>query len=94
LSAQTLHIRAASTPRPEEGNTITAKDLPDYLRHSVEYVDGTDGKSIRKTERSAVVSVLREFRGDRRLAARRFGISEAILYRRLKEHGITSGDPR
>jgi DNA-binding NtrC family response regulator len=75
-------------------NTITARDLPDYLRYGVEYADETDGTSIRDLERAAIVSALQELRGNRRLASRRLGISEATLYRRLKEYGITSDEPR
>jgi DNA-binding NtrC family response regulator len=75
-------------------NSVTPKDLPDYLRSRVEYEGGTDGKSIRDMEREAIVTALREFRGNRRLTARRLGISEATLYRRLKEYGITSDRPQ
>lgn len=74
-------------------NRITVRDLPDYLRNGINArIPSQSEQSIRELERSAIVSTLRELDGNRRLAARRLGISEATLYRRIKEFGISGDD--
>jgi len=70
---------------------VTTKDLPDYLLNSVESAYCSESEtSIRGIERTTIVTTLRELDGNRRLTARRLGISEATLYRRLKEYGISA----
>lgn len=72
---------------------VTARDLPDYLRTSVESENGDDsGQSIRSMERVKIVETLHDLDGNRRLTAKRLGISEATLYRRLKEYGISTDE--
>jgi len=70
---------------------VTVEALPNYIRASVESVDGgSSGRSIRSLERVMIAETLHDLGGNRRLTARRPGISEATLYRRLREYGLSA----
>jgi two-component system response regulator HydG len=55
--------------------------------------EGTPSKvlSIAELEKQAILSTLRQLRGDKLLAARLLGIGKTTLYRKLKEYGIGEG---
>ena len=46
------------------------------------------GMRMADVERAAIEAALRETRGNRRQAARKLGIAERTLYRRIKDHGL------
>jgi DNA-binding NtrC family response regulator len=53
-----------------------------------------DGRilSIADRERHAIVETIRQFRGDKLMAARVLGIGKTTLYRKLKEYGIAASE--
>jgi DNA-binding NtrC family response regulator len=76
-----------------DGACVSAGDLPAYLHIANEASQGAESeRSIKGLERTAIASALRELEGNRRLTARRLGISEATLYRRLKDYGLSTED--
>ncbi|MFZ4440623.1 MAG: sigma-54-dependent transcriptional regulator [Syntrophales bacterium] len=67
---------------------ITLGDLPELIRRPVkEPPVATDG-SLQDREREAILEVLTQCDGNRRLAAQRLGISKRTLQYRLKEYGL------
>ena len=67
---------------------ITLGDLPELIRRPVkEPPVATDG-SLQDREREAILEVLTQCDGNRRLAAERLGISKRTLQYRLKEYGL------
>jgi transcriptional regulator with PAS, ATPase and Fis domain len=75
-----------------EGRTIKAHDLPEYLKQQA--AAGTiirpvgDGhgslkEALEKMEQQWIQSALNEANGDKRLAARRLGLSKSALYAKL-----------
>jgi DNA-binding NtrC family response regulator len=47
--------------------------------------------SIAEMEKEAILSTIRQLKGDKLMAARLLGIGKTTLYRKLKEYGITDG---
>ena len=67
---------------------ITLGDLPELIRRPVKEPSvATDG-SLQDREREAILEVLTQCDGNRRLAAERLGISKRTLQYRLKEYGL------
>ncbi len=67
---------------------ITLSDLPELIRRPVKPPSvATDG-SLQDREREAILEVLAQCDGNRRLAAERLGISKRTLQYRLKEYGV------
>lgn len=69
---------------------ITLSDLPEIIRRPVKQPSVTDG-SLEDREREAILEVLAQCDGNRRLAAERLGISKRTLQYRLKEYGLVDG---
>jgi DNA-binding NtrC family response regulator len=51
-----------------------------------------ESRDLRSTERELIEAILSETGGNRREAARRLGISERTLYRRLRQYQEANGD--
>ena len=67
---------------------ITTGDLPELVRRPVKEPSvATDG-SLPEVERAAILEVLAQCDGNRRLAAERLGISKRTLQYRLKAYGL------
>jgi len=67
---------------------ITLSDLPELIRRPVKPPSVTTDGSLRDRERGAIMEVLAQCEGNRRLAAERLGISKRTLQYRLKEYGL------
>jgi two-component system response regulator HydG len=61
--------------RTDAGRTQTAELEPQVL-------------SIAEMEKNAILSTIRQLRGDKLMAARLLGIGKTTLYRKLKEYGL------
>ena len=70
-----------------QGDEIRLVDLPEALRAPSGDEPPADG-TISSYERRAIVEALKKAGGNRRLAARTLRISEATLYRRIRQMGI------
>ena len=57
----------------------------EQLSESVVY---RDGMTMAEVERATIEAALRETRGKRRRAAKKLGIGERTLYRKIKEYGL------
>lgn len=77
-----------------ENGVITEDDLPPELaprtatEASRSAPDAGEGRALDVVERDHIQAVLRECRGNKRLAAERLGISRSTLYEKLKESSI------
>ena len=67
---------------------ITLSDLPELIRRPVKQPSVTTEASLQDLEREAILEVLAQCDGNRRLAAERLGISKRTLQYRLKEYGL------
>ncbi len=67
---------------------ITLSDLPELIRRPVKPSLVTADGSLHDREREAIIEVLAQCGGNRRLAAERLGISKRTLQYRLKEYGL------
>ncbi len=67
---------------------ITLSDLPELIRRPVKQSSVTTDGSLQDREREAILEVLEQCNGNRRLAAERLGISKRTLQYRLKEYGV------
>ena len=67
---------------------ITLSDLPELIRRPVKRPSVTTDGSLQDLEREAILEVLAQCDGNRRLAAERLGISKRTLQYRLKEYGL------
>jgi DNA-binding NtrC family response regulator len=67
---------------------ITLSDLPELIRRPVRQPSATTDGSLQDREREAILEVLAQCGGNRRLAAERLGISKRTLQYRLKEYGL------
>ena len=70
---------------------ITLSDLPELIRRPVKRPSVTTDGSLQDLEREAILEVLAQCGGNRRLAAERLGISKRTLQYRLKEYGLEEG---
>jgi DNA-binding NtrC family response regulator len=82
-----------------EGRTIKADDLPEYLkqqaaaRTTIRPVGDGHGslkEALEKMEQQWIQSALIEANGDKRLAARRLGLSKSALYAKLDKMKLDS----
>jgi len=48
---------------------------------------------LAELEKQAILSTIRQLKGDKLLAARLLGIGKTTLYRKLKEYGLSEGSP-
>jgi DNA-binding NtrC family response regulator len=67
---------------------ISPGDLPEPIRRPVKKTLVPTGDSLHDREREAILEVLTQCGGNRRLAAERLGISKRTLQYRLKEYGL------
>jgi DNA-binding NtrC family response regulator len=67
---------------------ITLSDLPELICRPVKPLSVTTDGSLHDREREAILEVLAQCDGNRRLAAERLGISKRTLQYRLKEYGV------
>jgi DNA-binding NtrC family response regulator len=67
---------------------ITLNDLPEQIRRPVKQPSATTDGSLQERERDAILEVLTQCDGNRRLAAERLGISKRTLQYRIKEYGL------
>jgi len=67
---------------------ITLNDLPELIRQPVKEPSVTADCILQDREREAILEVLAQCDGNRRLAAERLGISKRTLQYRLKEYGL------
>jgi len=67
---------------------ITLSELPELIRRPVKQPSVTTDGSLQDLEREAILEVLAQCDGNRRLAAERLGISKRTLQYRLKEYGL------
>jgi len=70
---------------------ITLNDLPELIRRPVKQPSVTTDGSLQDREREAILEVLTQCGGNRRLAAERLGISKRTLQYRLREYGAAKG---
>ena len=68
---------------------ITLNELPELIRRPVQSPPVTSDGSLQNREQAAILEVLTQCGGNRRLAAERLGISKRTLQYRLKEYGLT-----
>ncbi len=82
-----------------EGRTIKAHDLPEYLKQqaavgttirAVGDGHGSLKEALEKMEQQWIQSALNEANGDKRLAARRLGLSKSALYAKLDKMKLDS----
>lgn len=80
-----------------KGDTITARDLPLFVRQPETMISITQPTAlqqlqkpmtIKELEKQLIINALKEFNGNRTLAAKRIGISRRTLHRKLNEYGI------
>ncbi len=85
-----------------KGDTITARDLPLFIRQPNRTEITTDSNvsikseinvpdsplTIKEAEKKLIINALNECDGNRTLAAKRIGISRRTLHRKLKEYDI------
>jgi DNA-binding NtrC family response regulator len=85
-----------------KGDTITARDLPLFIRQPNRTEIKTDSNvsikseinvpdsplTIKEAEKKLIINALNECDGNRTLAAKRIGISRRTLHRKLKEYDI------
>ncbi len=76
-----------------EGEVLTAGDLPRGFVGALAPQSDSLRNVSRQSERQHIIAVLAQTRFDKREAARILGISLASLYRKLGEHGTSSGSP-
>ena len=82
-----------------EGDTLTARDLPDQVRQGTTLrLALPDHASERVTtlieiEEHAIRDTLERLNGNQSEAARRLGISRSTLWRKMKEYGIPATTP-
>lgn len=67
---------------------ITLGDLPELIRRPVKEPSVSTDGSLQDREREAILEVLTQCDGNRRLAAERLGISKRTLQYRLKQYGL------
>jgi transcriptional regulator with GAF, ATPase, and Fis domain len=72
-----------------KGEIIEVVDLPHNLRETVARGEG-EISTLKDSERSLILRVLREAKGNKYRAAKRLGITRSTLYGKLKKHGITA----
>ena len=70
---------------------ITLNELPELIRRPAAPPPVINDGSLQDRERAAILEVLTQCAGNRRLAAERLGISKRTLQYRLKEYGLTEG---
>jgi len=80
-----------------KSDTITARDLPLFVRQPETMISITQPTAlqqlqkpmtIKELEKQLIINALKEFNGNRTLAAKRIGISRRTLHRKLNEYGI------
>jgi len=64
-------------------DTVEVSDLPDYL-----FEKTSGGETQAMTEQERIRAALRQFKGNKTLAARHLGISRVTLWKKIKESGI------
>ena len=77
--------------RFEAERTQLDSEEPRWLLHIVDVTARRMPLASQKklTEREAILSTLRQLRGQKRLAAKELGIGKSSLYRKIKEYGIS-----
>jgi len=70
-----------------KGEVITQIDLPHSLIESFPHTP-TDISSLKDTEKSLILKVLKETRWNKYQAAKKLGITRSTLYGKLRKHGI------
>jgi DNA-binding NtrC family response regulator len=68
------------------------RELMERARGSGPERTPVESRDLRSTERELIEAILSETGGNRREAARRLGISERTLYRRLRQYQEANGD--
>lgn len=77
-----------------QGNTITLKDLPQFVRVGVSAVAtpqsivSSDNLNVKEVEKQLIIQALRECNGNRTQAAKKIGISRRTLHRKIHEYNI------
>jgi transcriptional regulator with PAS, ATPase and Fis domain len=77
-------LLAVTAPRAQVLRRANAIDLEPVVAHP--------GGIMKNAERRAIEAILREMAGNIDLSARKLGISRATLYRKLRTHGIRTGN--
>ena len=81
-----------------EGDTLTARDLPDQVRNGLTLrlalPDHASDRVITLTdlEENAIRETLERLNGNQSEAARRLGISRSTLWRKMKDYGIPAAN--
>ena len=68
---------------------ITVNELPELIRRPADPPAAASDGSLQDRERAAILDVLAQYGGNRRLAAELLGISKRTLQYRLKAYGLT-----
>ncbi len=68
---------------------ITENDLPQNLRWAVPRAEEAT-RSLKETEKSLILKVLKEVRGNKYQAAKKLGITRSTLYGKMRKHGIAT----
>ncbi|MDQ7778187.1 MAG: sigma-54 dependent transcriptional regulator, partial [Planctomycetota bacterium] len=75
-----------------KGTTIAKDDIPDYVSQRVgleeTLMPAVSGLSMESVEKELMKRTLAQAKGNREEAAKRLGISERTLYRKLKQYGL------
>jgi DNA-binding NtrC family response regulator len=81
-------VSAAAAARYDH---ITADDLPERVRGSMESADTSHADSLislKELERQHILEVLRSVGGNKALTSRHLGLDRKTLYRKLKEYAV------
>jgi two-component system response regulator HydG len=71
-----------------KGNRIEVTDLPQALQDHAASLPAESPRTIEKNEISLLRDVLEECNWNKKMAARRLGISRSTLYNKLKKYQI------
>jgi DNA-binding NtrC family response regulator len=74
-----------------KGSQLMPSDLPESIQGGAQAVPSAhEGLSLKETERELIVRTLREFHGNKHLAAKMLRIPRSTLYSKIQKHGITT----
>jgi two-component system response regulator HydG len=72
-----------------KGNRIDVSDFPPIIRNGIGLFSNESIGTIQENEISLLQNALEECNWNKKLAARRLGVSRATLYNKLKKYQIT-----
>lgn len=67
---------------------ITLNELPDNIKYSLNRLEEQENNNLENIEKKAIIEMLKQCNGNRRLTAKRLGISRRTLQYKLKKYGL------